>query len=71
MQLNLLNPTVILAASPVLLIFKIRVPDRDSTVEDITFTLPCAALLGHVFKVFQDATLQVVDLAKAFLQHKG
>ena len=37
-------------------------PHRHAAVKDETFALPCALLGGHLFQIFQDAALEVIDL---------
>src|SRR5579872_3066721 len=39
--------------------------ERDTLVEHKTFAAPAALGLRHLFKIFQDAALEVVDLGKA------
>jgi hypothetical protein len=40
------------------------VPERHALVEHKAFAAPAAFMLRHAFEVFQDAALEVVDLAK-------
>src|SRR6476620_10392154 len=46
------------------------VPQRHALVEHKAFAAPAAFMLRHAFEVFQDAALEVVDLAKPARQEK-
>src|ERR1700738_390990 len=47
------------------------VTERDTFVEHETFAAPAARLFRHVFEIFQDAALEVIDLAKPAGQQIG
>ena len=38
------------------------VAKADALIENEAFTLPKAVGFGHVFQIFQDAALQVIDI---------
>src|ERR1700743_2545837 len=45
--------------------------ERDTLVEHETFAAPAALCLGHLFKIFKDAALEVVDVGKALREQIG
>src|SRR3974390_1982070 len=44
--------------------------ERDAFVEDKAFAAPAALGLRHLFQIFQDAALEVIDLGKALRQQE-
>ena len=59
------------AIALIILTFFQRMINGNPIIKDKTLTFPCALLRRHLLKVFQDATLQVIDLFEALFQHKG
>src|SRR5260370_36301877 len=47
------------------------VPERNAVIKHKTFAAPAAFGLRHAFQIFQDSTLEVIDLRKAARQQIG
>src|SRR5690606_15777232 len=58
------------AAELVLALFQ-AVQNGDALVEDEAGAFPEAVLRRHLFEIFQDAALEMVDLVEALLLHEG
>ena len=44
---------------------------RHAVIKDKAFSLPQSLLLGHLFKIFKNAALEMIDFIKALFFHIG
>ena len=55
----------------IILPFTQIVPDRYTVIEHKTVALPKTVFLRHLFQIFQNTTLKMIDLFEALIEHEA